>query len=409
MAPGRSAPSPSPSPPPRAPSPGTWTKPLPESIRNINAPDLTRPRNEYMFKSPSFIHSFLMTHINDPRDEIMLYTIFNIAVITLPSLALVFLLPHWFPACRPRHIQHIIGITYFATNFFLFIKRLNYMLHYSSHRKLFRTDNGVGKNSNTIGVVLNQVIPFVLAPCFGIPHGLYHFHHIIMHHGENNASPFDLSSTMPYQRDSPLHFLCYWARFTFAIFAQLAYYCLQRKNLKTFIHFCSCTTLYFSFGYLAYRLNPIAFIWVFLAPYLFICFALMFGNFAQHIFIDPARPHSNYGLTYNCINGAHNGISFNDGYHINHHVNASTHWSQLPVSFHQQIEKFVAEDVIIFHTLDYFVIGLLVMLRQWNFLAGYYIDLQERNRSKEEIIAMLKSRCVPIHTPPPNYKMSKAA
>ena len=30
-----------------------------------------------------------------------------------------------------------------------------------------------------------------------------------MHHQENNVFPFDLSSTAPYQRDSPLHLLHY--------------------------------------------------------------------------------------------------------------------------------------------------------------------------------------------------------
>jgi len=58
--------------------------------------------------------------------------------------------------------------------------------------------------------------------------------------------------------------------------------------------------------------------------------ALMFGNWSQHMFVDPEKFEENTHLTYNCIGkGSLNDRVFNDGYHILHHENGKTHWTKL--------------------------------------------------------------------------------
>lgn len=65
-----------------------------------------------------------------------------------------------------------------------------------------------------------------------------------------------------------------------------------------------------------------------------------FGNCrSQHIFIDPSRPHSAYGMSYNCVSFSGNQRSFNDGYHTIHHLNSKLHWTQLPQQFIQVAEQ----------------------------------------------------------------------
>ena len=60
---------------------------------------------------------------------------------------------------------------------------------------------------------------------------------------------------------------------------------------------------------------------------------------SQHIFIDPSKPRSAYGMSYNCVNFSGNQRSFNDGYHTIHHLNSKLHWTQLPQHFIQAAEQ----------------------------------------------------------------------
>ena len=44
--------------------------------------------------------------------------------------------------------------------------------------------------------------------------------------------------------------------------------------------------IYFAFLRYLWSLNSVATAWVFVAPYFITSFALMFGNWSQHIFVD---------------------------------------------------------------------------------------------------------------------------
>ncbi len=58
---------------------------------------------------------------------------------------------------------------------------------------------------------------------------------------------------------------------------------------------------------------------------------------SQHIFIDQDCPGSAWTSTYNCIGCSDNQKSFNDGYHIIHHLAPGLHWSELPKRFTQTL------------------------------------------------------------------------
>jgi hypothetical protein len=48
------------------------------------------------------------------------------------------------------------------------------------------------------------------------------------------------------------------------------------------------------------------------------------------VFVDPDKPRDTYRLTYNLVGSPENQLTFNDGYHLLHHLNSRTHWSELP-------------------------------------------------------------------------------
>lgn len=143
----------------------------------------------------------------------------------------------------------------------------------------------------------------------GLPTGMYHLHHVVMHHKENNIMPWDLSSTEPYQRDSVLHWLHYFFRFLIGAWVELPYYAIKRGKPMLALWAVGCASFYFSTVLLLRNQVCVnATFWCFMVPMPLTSLALMFGNWSQHIFIDPkvAKRRSsescNYGLTYNCIN-----------------------------------------------------------------------------------------------------------
>ena len=64
---------------------------------------------------------------------------------------------------------------------------------------------------------------------------------------------------------------------------------------------------------------------------------------SQHLFINPKAARSAYGMTYNCVACTDNAITFNDGYHIQHHLNSMTHWSDLPKRFSDSLDEHAAQ------------------------------------------------------------------
>merc|ERR1719228_2202505 len=80
--------------------------------------------------------------------------------------------------------------------------------------------------------------------------------------------------------------------------------------------------------------DALATFWTLIVPHVIAMTAMAFGNWSQHIFVNPEDRFSNYALTYNCIDTPVNQTTFNDGYHIIHHLNARMHWSEMPQYFY---------------------------------------------------------------------------
>ena len=337
--------------------------------------DISAARMEYYFKPPSFLIPWLTTLIKDKRDLPILYMLLNIGLTTLPAAAAVF------SFCRG---SHVLGFSYWITNTVLFQERFLLGNHFWSHRGLFKSKTA------------DAIAPLVLSPFFGLPSGMYHLHHVVMHHSENNLGRWDLSSTEPYQRDSVAHFVIYWLRFTLAIWAELPFYAWRRSRYFLAISAAFWIGFYWAAMWTLYGLNSHATFWVFLLPMAVNSFLLMLGNWSQHIFIDPTAPRSNYRLAYNLINAECNQRSFNDGYHIEHHLNSKRHWSELPSNFKANVAAYAKEDAIVFENLDVFKVGILVFMQRYDILAKHMVQLREPARSVAEVEAFLRARLVPI-------------
>mmetsp|Transcript_11959 Transcript_11959/g.27969 ORF Transcript_11959/g.27969 Transcript_11959/m.27969 type:complete len:381 (-) Transcript_11959:158-1300(-) len=347
--------------------------------------DLKAERKEYLFDTPVLTQQSLSL-LKDERDLPMVSLQLNILQVLIPGVATVFYVNTQVPGLS-LFWRNIVGLAYIVTLDVLFLERFILMMHFAAHRSIFKIN------------ALNEAVTWVLAPFFGIPCGLYKLHHVVMHHIENNHK-LDISSTEPYQRDSLPHFLFYWFRFAVLIWVELPHYAARTKRWdwfrQTVFGLCLWCGIIFM---LARYVSMCATVWVFIVPHYLSITAMAFGNWSQHIFINPEKPASNFGLTYNCIDTPGNQTTWNDGYHVIHHLNARLHWSELPRYFHENRQKHRENGALTFRGVHFFDVGIMVMTGQLQKLAEkHYVHLggQDTAPSTEEVVKMLKSWLAPV-------------
>jgi len=185
-------------------------------------------------------------------------------------------------------------------------------------------------------------------------------------------------------------------RYTFAIWFQLPFYAIKRRRYYMAFKNVVLTAIFFFWVSHLYKFNPIATTWVFIAPFLVSSFLLMFGNWCQHILVDPKQPDNSYVLTYNLINSPANMESYNDGYHIIHHLNSKLHWSELPDAFLKDLEKWPANQALTFEKLEFMDVGWYIFTKQYTKLAKYYVPIGNKSLSEQELIQIFKERVKPI-------------
>ncbi len=275
----------------------------------------------------------------------------------------------------------LTAAVYFYLNNLYFKGPFGLMLHCTSHRKFFAPKYNW----------MNHYLPWVISPFFGQSPETYQAHHIGMHHAENNLED-DESSTMHYQRDNFGDFLKYF--FSFLLTGDFTLYSYHKKKkrpvfVKKLIRgeiafFGLCIGLSF--------VNFPATLIVFILPFFIFRLVAMIGNWSQHTFIDPADPANLYGSSITCINHKYNHKCWNDGYHISHHILPSMHWTEHPRHFLENKAEYVKNRALVFEGLDFLGVYLLVMRKRYDKLADHLVNLDGMFASKEEAVALMKSR-----------------
>ncbi len=337
---------------------------------SLNIPLITDP----VYSPPTsygFIDRRMLRLINDPRDLPFMHFMLEATFIIMPLAAAIFL--GWIP--------WFIAVLYVPLNVFFYMDRFILILHNSSHRPLFRK-----KYRN-----LNLYIVWVLGPLFGESPEIYFAHHIGMHHVEENLKE-DLSSTMPYQRDSFGSWFKYFLRFFFATDLNILRYMARKNRRKLLMRTLIGEVGFIIFIAVACVINWQAALIVFIIPFAFCRGAMIAGNWGQHAFIDPARPDDPFASSINVINCRYNRRSFNDGYHIGHHRQSTMHWTDLPVEFQKNIELYSEREAIVFSGIDFIMVWMLLMCKRYDKLVIHFVELQSPARSTDEVILLLKSR-----------------
>ena len=344
----------------------------------LNADASSARRCEYLFAPPASLRALLLPLLDNPKDEALLWALLNVALLVPPAAGLLVV-------CAPG--SHLAGAAYLVAVYGVFLQRFMLSLHFSQHRRLFRK-----------GLGAMNTLPALLCPFFGLPPGVYRLHHCAMHHSEGNSWSGDVSSTEGYQRDRPAHCALYVLRFLLFTALELPLYAVrtgryaQAAGVLTGVSAYACAA-----GWVATYVGTAAAVWLFAVPFVVTQCALAFGNWSQHVFINPVAPRHAYGMAYTCINHGGNQRTFNDGYHATHHAYSRLHWSELPAVFMDQVAAHGEKDALVFSGAHFFDIGIAVLTGRLGWLADRVVTLPgQQARSKPQVVAELRRRLQPV-------------
>jgi fatty acid desaturase len=163
----------------------------------------------------------------------------------------------------------------------------------------------------------------------------------------------------------------------------------MRFSFGEFMFWAFCIAMFF--------VNFKATLMIFIIPMFYARFIMMMGNWTQHSFIDKSDPDGHFSSVFNCINNVYNQNCWNDGYHSIHHLNPGLHYTDIPGTFLKNKENFKKHKTFIFDGIHYLHIFVWLMGKRYDLLADNLVNIDNTFSSKEEAMALLKARVMPIH------------
>lgn len=333
-----------------------------------------------VYKEPkefSGYEKFWLKYINDKRDLPFIHLLTAIHILVIPVAILLYtpVLQGWY--------WWLAYVPYFYISQMYFKGRFGLMLHCIVHRKLF-------KKAYTW---LYHWTIWAVCPFFGHTPETYFVHHMGMHHVENNMLE-DASSTLPYQRDSLRGFLAYVGRFLLIGFEDTFMYFFKRKRKKFYMRLTAGEISFYLFCVGMCFVNFKATLFIFIIPFVFARIVMMLGNWTQHAFVNLDNLEDN---TINCINTKYNKTCWNDGYHAVHHVRPALHYTEIPVEYMKNKDKFAEQKILVFDGIHYLHIFFWLMTKNYNKLADNLVNVNNMFSSNEEAIAEMKKRLKKFH------------
>ena len=254
-------------------------------MRNPKDPDFEPVVFLSIDQCADYLPSSVITYIIEPymswarhivrheTDVVMLTHLLLYFTTQLPSAIFLF-----------RNFTYLHGVIHLAMTIY-YVGTYTLMMHQHIHQR------GILAKKFAF---FDRIFPYITDPLMGHSWNGYYYHHVKHHHVEGNG-PDDLSTTIRYQRDSLVDFLCYVGRFYFFIWLDLPLYFLRKNRPEMAIQAACSECLTYLFYYVMVTVvNTRATIFVFIIPCMLLRIGLMVGNWGQHALVDPDQPDSDF-------------------------------------------------------------------------------------------------------------------
>ena len=68
------------------------------------------------------------------------------------------------------------------------------------------------------------------------------------------------------------------------------------------------------------------------------------------------------------------------------------HWTEHPQYFQDTIINYSANNAVVFYKIDFIEVSLYLLIKRYDLLAKYFVNIGDRFKSDKEIILFLKER-----------------
>lgn len=228
-----------------------------------------------------------------------------------------------------------------------------------------------------------------------IPNHYATAHNKIHHRWHNDTG--DVHTNMDFDRTSFKSYILYLPRF-------LAYWTgvspailfWSRGEYKFLRELAYGMIYYYNIGFCVWYKCGFVFYWAYiLYPMLEGASFLGMIAYLWHMFSEESDPTNQYINSITIVRGGNN--VWNEDFHVVHHHEPNVHWTDMPQSFYQNIDNYVACRATVFGDCEQGMLINWIFGQQWDTLTDHFVDLQYKfpngdfNKDKLYTMKMLKS------------------
>jgi fatty acid desaturase len=218
------------------------------------------------------------------------------------------------------------------------VRSLHLVEHNHTHLRIFRQ------------TFLNEILGYFMYASNGVPVEIYDLQHVRNHHRyaqEFGGRDFDWSSTFGFQGceapGKPVNRFYYTLMFSPLAFLHSMIEFIRAPGTPIFWSFVRTNAVVLTLSALMIYRDPWNWFLFFGIPILIVWGTLGFSNYDHHEGCDMETPHT---AARENLRFPQRFLGFNIGYHVEHHIKPTLHWSQLP-KFHQTTKDRIPEKNVI--------------------------------------------------------------